>query len=168
MKVTRVGLDLAKRVFQVHGVNRATVCKKLSRGEVLQFFAQLPPCVVGIEACGGAHYWAWELGKLGHTVRLMAAQFVNPYRKSGKNDAGAICEAVGRPNMRFVSVKSEERQAVLMMHRARTLTVAIVAGRFITGVLLDHVFAPYIAAIFSAAALGSVGLALAGPLTIGS
>lgn len=130
MNVTRVGLDLAKRVFQVHGVNehgRARLSKKLSRGEMLPFFAQLPPCVVGIEACGGAHYWARELGKLGHSVKLMAAQFVNPYRKSGKNDANdaeAICEAVDRPNMRFVSVKSEEQQAVLMMHRARTLVVS--------------------------------------------
>lgn len=130
MKITRVGLDIAKRVFQVHGVDergRASVDKKLSRGQVLQFFAQLPPCVIGMEACGGAHYWARELGKLGHTVKLMAAQFVHPYRKSGKNDANdaeAICEAVGRPNMRFVSVKSEEQQAVLMMHRARTLAVA--------------------------------------------
>jgi hypothetical protein len=130
MKITRVGLDLAKRVFQVHGVNEhgaAKLSKKLSRAEVLQFFAQLPPCTVGIEACGGAHYWGRQLGKLGHTVRLMAAQFVNPYRKSGKNDANdaeAICEAVGRANMRFVSVKSEEQQAVLMMHRARTLVVS--------------------------------------------
>jgi len=130
MKITRVGLDLAKRVFQVHGVNEygaAKLSKKLSRAEVLQFFAQVPPCMVGIEACSGAHYWGRELGKLGHTVRLMAAQFVNPYRKSGKNDANdaeAICEAVGRANMRFVSVKSEEQQAVLMMHRARTLVVS--------------------------------------------
>jgi transposase len=130
MKITRVGLDLAKRVFQVHGVNEhgaAKLSQKLARGEVLQFFAQLPPCTVGIEACGGAHYWGRELGKLGHSVRLMAAQFVNPYRKSGKNDvndAEAICEAVGRPNMRFVSVKSEEQQAVLMMHRARSLVVS--------------------------------------------
>jgi transposase len=130
MKITRVGLDLAKRVFQVHGVDeqgRARVDKQLSRGQVRQFFAQLSPCVIGMEACGGAHYWARELGKLGHTVKLMAGQFVQPYRKSGKNDANdaeAICEAVGRPNMRFVAVKSDEQQAVLMMHRARTLTVA--------------------------------------------
>jgi transposase len=94
---------------------------------VLEFYVQLTPCIVGMEACGGAHYWARELTKLGHTARLMAAQFVNPYRKSGKNDvndAEAICEAVGRPNMRFVPVKSDEQQAVLMMHRARTLTVS--------------------------------------------
>jgi transposase len=130
VKITRIGLDIAKRVFQVHGVDeldRAKMTRKLSRSQVLRFFAQLPICVIGIEACGGAHYWARELGKLGHTVKLMAAQFVNPYRKSGKNDANdaeAICEAVGRPNMRFVAVKSEEQQAVLMWHRARTLVVA--------------------------------------------
>lgn len=130
MKVTRIGLDIAKRVFQVHGVDeqgRARVKKKLSRSQVLEFFAQLPTCLIGIEACGGAHYWARELGKLGHVVKLMAAQFVKPYRKSGKNDANdaeAICEAVGRPNMRFVAVKTEEQQSVLMWHRARTLAVA--------------------------------------------
>jgi transposase len=130
MEITRVGLDIAKRVFQVHGVDergRAAVSKKLSRAEVLEFFAQLRPCLIGIEACGGAHYWGRELGRLGHTVKLMAAQFISPYRKSGKNDANdaeAICEAVGRPNMRFVGIKSEEQQAVLMMHRVRTLVVA--------------------------------------------
>src|SRR6266480_4699524 len=130
MQITRVGLDLAKRVFQVYGVEvhgKRKLSKKLGRGEMLQFFAQLPACVVGVEACGGAHYWARELGKFGHTVRLMAAQFVNPYRKSGKNDvndAEAICEAVGRPNMRFVPPKSEEQQALLMVHRARSLVVA--------------------------------------------
>lgn len=129
MRITRIGLDIAKRVFQVHGVDelgRARIGKKLPRSQVLQFFAQLPVCVIGIEACGGAHYWARELGKLGHTVKLMAAQFVNPYRKSGKNDANdaeAICEAVGRPNMRFVAAKTEEQQSVLMWHRARTLAV---------------------------------------------
>jgi transposase len=130
MEITRVGLDIAKRVFQVHGVDelgRMQVSKKLSRAEVLGFFAQLPPCLIGVEACGGAHYWGRELKRLGHTVKLMAAQFISPYRKSGKNDATdaeAICEAVGRPNMRFVGIKSEEQQAVLMMHRVRTLVVA--------------------------------------------
>ena len=110
MKLIRVGLDIAKRVFQVHGVDesgRVRVSKKLSRKQVLEFFVQLPVCLVGLEACGGAHYWARELGKLGHTVRLIAGQFVSPYRKGGKNDANdaeAICEAVGRPNMRFVAV----------------------------------------------------------------
>ena len=130
MKVTRVGLDIAKQVFQVHGVDERGVTsmrRQLSRAKVLEFFVQRPPCLIGIEACGGAHYWARELTKLGHTVKLMAAQFVTPYRKRGKNDANdakAICEAVGRQNMHFVAVKSEEQQAVLMVHRARTLALA--------------------------------------------
>lgn len=130
MAIVRVGLDIAKLVFQVHGVDehgKAKLKKTLSRSEVLEFFAKLPPCLIGIEACGGAHYWARELRRLGHDARLMASQFVIPYRKSGKNDANdaeAICEAVGRPNMRFVPVKSEEAQAILTMHRARDLLVA--------------------------------------------
>lgn len=130
MKFTRCGLDIAKQVFQVHGVNEHGVVKgrkTLGRAKMLPFFAQLPPCLIGIEACGSAHYWARELTKLGHTVKLMATQYVVPYRKRGKNDANdaeAICEAVGRPNMRFVAIKSEEQQAVLMVHRARTLTMA--------------------------------------------
>jgi transposase len=130
MKITRVGLDIAKQVFQVHAVDvHGKVClnKQLARAKVLELFAQLPPCVIGIEACGSAHYWGRELTKLGHTVKLMAAQFVIPYRKRGKNDANdaeAICEAVGRPNMRFVAIKSEEQQSVLMVHRARSLVVA--------------------------------------------
>jgi transposase len=130
MQVTRVGLDIAKRVFQLHAVDERGVVrtrKTLKRAQVKEYFAQLPPCLIGIEACAGSHYWGRELGKLGHTVKLMAAQFVTAYRKSGKNDANdaeAICEAVGRPAMRFVSVKSEEQQSVLMLHRARTLMVA--------------------------------------------
>src|SRR5215469_10171895 len=130
MKVTRVGLDIAKLVFQAHGVDghdKASLQKQLARGKVLEFFAKLSPCLIGIEACAGAHYWARELSKLGHTVKLMAAQYVTAYRKRGKNDANdaeAICEAVGRPNMRFVAIKSEEQQAVLMVHRARALAVA--------------------------------------------
>ena len=94
---------------------------------VMEFFAQLPPCLIGIEACGSSHYWGRELTKLGHTVKLMGAQFVIPYRKRSKNDANdaeAICEAVGRPNMHFVAIKSEEQQSVLMVHRARSLVVA--------------------------------------------
>jgi transposase len=128
--VARVGLDIAKSVFQLHAVDvhgKVVFRKTLSRGEMLSFFANLTPCLVGIEACAGSHYWARELIKLGHDARLMAAQFVSPYRKSGKNDANdaeAICEAVGRPNMRFVPVKSEEAQAVLAVHRARALTVS--------------------------------------------
>jgi transposase len=123
-------LDIAKQVFQVHGVDeldRARLCKQLPRAKVLEFFAQLPPCLIGIEACSSAHYWGRSLTKLGHTVKLMAAQFVIPYRTRGKNDANdaqAICEAVGRPSMHFVAIKSEEQQSVLMVHRARTLVVA--------------------------------------------
>ena len=130
MKITRVELDIAKQVFQVHGVDehgKVRVRKQLARAKVLEFFAQLPPSLIGIEACASAHYWGRELTKLGHTVKLMAAQFVVPYRKCGKNDANdaeAICEAVGRPNMHFVAIKTEEQQSVLMVHRARTLVVA--------------------------------------------
>jgi transposase len=130
MKIARVGLDIAKQVFQVHGVDErgdTRVRKQLPRAKVLEFFAQLPSCLIGMEACAGAHYWGRELTKLGHTVKLIAAQFVIPYRKRGKNDANdaeAICEAVGRPNMHFVAIKTEEQQSVLMVHRARTLMVA--------------------------------------------
>jgi transposase len=129
MNVTRIGLDIAKTIFQIHGVDghgKATLRKTLKREKVTEFFANLSPCVVGIEACGSAHHWARTLGRLGHTVRLMAGQFVAPYRKGGKNDgndAEAICEAVGRPTMRFVPTKSEEQQAVLALHRARSLAV---------------------------------------------
>lgn len=130
MAIVRVGIDIATTVFQVHGVDvhgKTKLKKTLSRSEMLDFFARLPACLIGIEACAGAHYWARELKKLGHDVRLMASQFVIPYRKCGKNDANdaeAICEAVGRPNMRFVPVKTEEAQAVLTLHRARELLVA--------------------------------------------
>lgn len=130
MTMIRVGLDIAKQVLQVHGVDEhgvVRVRKALARAKVLEFFAQLPPCTVGMEACAGAHYWGRALTQLGHTVRLMAAQFVTPYRKRGKNDANdaeAICEAAGRPNMHFVAVKTEEQQAVLMVHRARSLVMA--------------------------------------------
>ena len=110
MNITTIGLDLAKSVFQVHGVDergKAVVRKSLKRGDMLIFFARLVPCLVGMEACASAHYWARRLGELGHTVRLMAPQFVKPYVKSNKSDvrdAEAICEAVARPNMRFVAV----------------------------------------------------------------
>jgi transposase len=125
MKVTTVGLDLAKQVFSVHGVDehgKAVLKKRVSRGKVLEFFAQLPPSLVGMEACSGAHHWARELERLGHRVGVMAARFVAPYRKSEKNDgndAEAICEAVSRPSMRFVAVKSTEQQAILVLHRVR-------------------------------------------------
>ena len=117
MNATTIGLDIAKQVFQVHGVDRVgkTVLRKqLKRAQVLAFFANLPPALIGIEACAGAHYWARELIKQGHEVRLIAPQFVKPYVKGNKNDANdaeAICEAVGRPSMRFVPLKSPEQQA---------------------------------------------------------
>ncbi len=125
MTITTVGIDLAKNVFQVHGVDergKAVLKKQLRRQQVAEFFAKLPVCLVGMEACGSAHHWARKLGALGHTVRLIAPQFVKPYVKSNKNDAAdaeAICEAVSRPNMRFVPVKNIEQQAVLALHRAR-------------------------------------------------
>ncbi len=125
MKVTTAGIDLAKNVFQVHGVDEhgKTVLKKqLKRDQMAAFFANLPPCLIGVEACGSAHHWARKLQSFGHTVKLMAPQFVKPYVKTNKNDAAdaeAICEAVRRPNMRFVPVKNVEQQAVLALHRVR-------------------------------------------------
>ena len=129
MEVTTIGLDIAKRVFQAHGVDasgKAVLRRKLQRAEVLAFLKGLQPCLVGIEACGTAHYWAREIKALGHEVRLMPASYVKPYVKRGKTDAAdaeAICEAVTRPTMRFVPVKSAEQQAVLMLHRTRELLV---------------------------------------------
>ena len=128
-KITTVGLDLAKTVFQVHGADqdgRPVVRKKLRRGQVLGFFAGLPPCLVGLEACASAHYWARELQALGHAVRLIPPQYVKPFVKTNKNDASdaeAICEALTRPTMRFAPLKSAEQQSVLMLHRARELLV---------------------------------------------
>ena len=125
MEITTIGLDLAKNVFQVHGVNErgnTVLRKQLRRDQVAPFFANLPACLVGIEACASAHHWARKLQALGHTVRLMAPQFVNPYVKSNKNDAAdaeAICEAVARPSMRFVPIKNVEQQSVLSLHRVR-------------------------------------------------
>jgi transposase len=129
MKTTTIGIDLAKSVFQVHGVDAAgqvTARKKLRRGEVLRFFEALPPCLVGMEACATAHYWARQISALGHDVRLMPPSYVKAYVRRQKNDAAdaeAICEAVTRPTMRFVPVKSAERQGVLVLHRARELLV---------------------------------------------
>jgi transposase len=129
MKITTVGLDLAKSVFQVHGVDaegRVILRKRLRRVEVLPFFANLPPCLIGMEACATAHHWARELKNLGHEVKLMPPAYVKPYIKRGKNDvvdAEAICEAVSRPSMRFVPVKSAEQQSVLMLHRGRDLLI---------------------------------------------
>ena len=129
MKVERIGIDLAKQVFQVHGVDghgKARIRKTLRRDEMANFFANLEPCLIGLEACGSAHYWARVLRKFGHDVRLIAPQFVAPYRKNEKNDsndAEAICEAVGRPNMRFVAIKDPEQQSVLVVHRIRERVV---------------------------------------------
>jgi transposase len=125
MQIATIGLDLAKNVIQLHAVNQhgRTVAKKaLKRDQVLPFLANVTPCLIGMEACSSSHYWARKLQTLGHTVRLMAPQFVKPYVKTNKNDAAdaeAICEAVGRPNMRFVPIKNIEQQAVLSLHRAR-------------------------------------------------
>jgi transposase len=127
MQITTIGLDIAKNVFQVHGIDAAekvVIRKQLRRGQVLKFFAALPPCLVGMEACASAHYWARELTKLGHEVRLMPAKDVKAYVKRNKHDAAdaeAICEAVRRPTMRFVAVKSAEQQGQLMQHRTRDL-----------------------------------------------
>src|SRR5262245_12418016 len=124
-EITTIGLDLAKHVFQVHGVDAegaAVLRKQLRRGQVLAFFSKLPRCVVGMEACATAHYWARELRSLGHEVRLMPAQYVKAYVKRNKNDAAdaeAICEAVLRPTMRFVPVKTTDQQAAVLLHRGR-------------------------------------------------
>jgi transposase len=128
--IATIGLDIAKQVFQVHGADktgRPVLRRKLGRGEVARFFSEISPCLVGIEASGSAHYWARTLGALGHTVRLMAPQFVKPYVKSQKNDANdaeAICEAVGRPQMRFVPQKSIAQQDLQCLHRVRSRLVA--------------------------------------------
>jgi transposase len=127
MQITTIGLDIAKNVFQVHGIDtteKVVVRKQLRRGQVMKFFAALPPCLVGMEACATAHYWARELTKLGHEVRLMPAKDVKAYVKRNKNDAAdaeAICEGVRRPTMRFVRIKSAEQQGRLMQHRTRDL-----------------------------------------------
>src|SRR6516162_1812731 len=127
IRVTAIGLDIAKSVFQVHGVDAAgqvVLRQRLARGRVLAFFEKLAPCLVGIEACGSSHYWARELTARGHEVRLMPAQYVKPYVKRSKNDAAdaeAICEAVTRPTMRFVPAKTPEQQSVMMLHRVRLM-----------------------------------------------
>jgi transposase len=125
MQITTIGLDLAKNVFQVHGADargRAVLRKQLRRDQLMPFFANLPACVIGIEACGGSHHWGRKLQALGHTVRLMAPQFVKAYVKGNKTDAAdaeAICEAAGRPSMRFVPLKTADQQATLALHRVR-------------------------------------------------
>ena len=124
--ITTIGIDLAKKVFQVHGIDaegKVVVARKLRRKEVLAFFAKLAPCLVGMEACGSAHYWAREIAKLGHSVKLMPPKYVKAYVKRGKTDAGdaaAICEAVTRPSMSFVPVKGLEQQGLSMLHSARS------------------------------------------------
>ena len=129
MDITTIGFDLAKTVFQVHGADgegRPVLRRKLRRGKVLAFFAGLPTCLVGMEACASAHYWARELQALGHEVRLIPPQYVRPFVKTNKNnaaDAEAICEAATRPTMRFAPAKSAEQRSVLMLHRARELLV---------------------------------------------
>ena len=128
-EISTIGLDLAKSVFQVHGIDahgKVLLRRQLRRGEVLSFFARLPPCLVGMEACATAHYWGRELIKLGHIVKLMPPAYVKPYVKRGKTDAAdaeAIAEAVTRPTMRFVAVKSMDQQAILMLHKVRDLLV---------------------------------------------
>ncbi|MEQ6335604.1 IS110 family transposase, partial [Sphingobium sp. MK2] len=127
MTITIIGLDLAKSVFQAHGVDdKVVLVKKLHRKQMLPFFSKLPPCLIGVEACGTAHYWARVLAAMGHEVRLIPPSYVKAYVKRGKSDAldaEAICEAVQRPTMRFVPVKSVEQQGILMTHRARSLLV---------------------------------------------
>lgn len=125
MKITTIGIDLAKEVFQIHGVDdhgRIVLRKQLRRNGMARFFANLESCLIGMEACGSAHHWARKLGEFGHTVKLMSPQFVKLYVKTNKHDmadAEAICEAVSRPNMRFVPIKNVEQQAILAVHRAR-------------------------------------------------
>src|SRR5690348_3835768 len=129
MQATMIGLDIAKWVFQVHGEDvqgRVVVQKRLARGRVLEFFAALPPTRIGIEACGSAHYWARELRALGHEVRLIPPSYVKPFvrrNKTDARDAAAICTALGRPDMRFVAIKSVEQQAARGIERTRDLLV---------------------------------------------
>ena len=146
MKITTVGIDLAKNVLQVHGVTergKKAFNKQLRPKQVLSFFTQLPPCLIGLEACSSAHHWGRQLQTLGHTVKLMAPQFVKPYVKTNKNDAAdaeAICEAVSRPNMRFVPIKNVDQQAILSIHRARQgfVKARTAQGNQIRGLLMEY------------------------------
>lgn len=145
MNITTIGLDLAKDVFQVHAADaqgKTVLRKQLRRSEMAKFFANLKPCLIGMEACGGAHHWARKLEEFGHTVKLMAPQFVKPYVKTNKNnaaDAEAISEAVNRPNMRFLPIKNVEQQAILSVHRARQgfVKARTAHGNQIRGLLLE-------------------------------
>jgi transposase len=129
MQVVRVGLDVAKNVFQVHGVDAdgaVVLRRRLRRDDLLDFFAALPRCLVGLEACSASHHWARELVRLGHDARLMPARYVKPYVQRGKSDAldaAGICEAVSRPTMRFVAIKTVEQQSALALHRSREILV---------------------------------------------
>lgn len=146
MNITTVGIDLAKNLFQVHGVDshgKAILKKQLKRDQMMPFFANLPVCLIGMEACSSAHYWASKLQRLGHTVKLMAPQFVKPYVKTNKNDAAdaeAICEAVARPTMRFVPIKCSEQLAVLALHRARQgfVKARTAQANQLRGLLAEH------------------------------
>jgi len=145
-KVTVLGIDLAKNSFQLHGVDEKgnrVLKKKLTRKQLVAFIAQLPPCLIGIEACGGAHHWVRVLSEWGHTVKMIAPQFVKPYVKSNKNDAvdaEAICEAVQRPSMRFVPSKSIEQQDIQSVHRIRSLLVGrrTAQANQIRGLLMEY------------------------------
>ncbi len=146
MKITTIGLDIAKQVFQIHAADaegRVVLRKRLRRNQLAAFFANLPPCVVGLEACCGAHYWVRVLSRCGHSVRLIAPQFVKPYVKSNKNDANdaeAICEAVSRPQMRFVAAKSVEQQDIQSLHRVRSRLIGsrTQLGNQIRGLLTEY------------------------------
>jgi len=145
MKISTIGLDIAKQVFQAHGIDergKVVLQKRLKRREMAEFFANLPPCLIGLEACGTSHYWGRQLQGFGHTVKLMAPRFVKAYlnqEKNDANDAAAICEAVGRPSMRFVPLKSAEQQALLVLHRARAGLVRARTGvcNQVRGLLLE-------------------------------
>ena len=142
MQIATIGVDLAKHVFQLHGVGpegQVVLRQKLRRAQMMTFFAKLPACLIGMEACATAHHWARELSALGHEVRLMPAAYVKPYVKRGKSDAldaEGICEAVTRPTMRYVAVKGPEQQAVLMLHRTRDLLVR--QRTMLVNALRDH------------------------------
>jgi len=145
-EISVVGLDLAKDVFQVHGIDSdgaIVVRKQLRRSQMKPFFLRLQPCLIGMEACAGAHYWSRTLSEMGHSVRMMAPAFVKPYLKSNKNDrndAEAICEAVQRPSMRFVTPKSPQQQSVLHLHHSRELLIRqrVAIGNHIRGVLQEY------------------------------
>lgn len=165
MTVVTIGIDLAKNVFAVHGVNaagKAILIKPLvRRAKLLELIATLPPCLIGMEACTGAHYWAREFQKIGHTVRIMAPQLVSPYRMSGRHgkndaaDAAAICEAVSRPNMRFIPIKSVEQQGQLFVHRAhqgyvseRTALINRIRGLLSElGIILPQAYKAFLAGV---------------------